>query len=169
MRISVWVRQWPPGPSLVSHLTLSSTEWLMLQTTYFAHFRDDGTGFNSRIFVTAPNVAMSNFTFGIGETSSSMVAATFASDFNYGQTYRLAGSYNFDTGISFLTVDGGMAIDSTSQADPGEDIQTFAFRQAGGNTSMLIDNLVVTSNIPEPGSIGVLAIFAGLGFVRRRK
>ena len=48
-------------------------------TTYFAHFRDDGTGFNSRVFVTAPNTGPSgDFTFGIGETSSSTPAATFA-------------------------------------------------------------------------------------------
>ena len=115
-------------------------------TSYFAHFKDAGTGFNSRIFVTAPNTATNNFTFAIGETSSSTPAAAFATDFNYGQSYTLSGSYTFDTGISTLSVDGGTAIDSTTQADPGEDLQFFAFRQSGGNTSMDIDNLLVTAN-----------------------
>ena len=123
-------------------------------TTYFTHFQDGGTGFNSRVFVTAPNVATNNFTFAIGETSSSTPAAIFATDFNYGQTYRLSGSYSFDTGISTLTVDGGAAINSTSQADPGEDLGFWALRQSGGNTSQVIDNLIVFTSmvIINPGT-----------------
>jgi len=115
-------------------------------TVYFAHFKDAGTGFNGRIFVAAPNVVTNDFTFAIGETSSTTPSATFATDFNFGQSYTLTGSYSFDTGISTLSVDGGTAIDSTTQADPGEDIQFYAFRQSGGNTSMDIDNLSVTAN-----------------------
>jgi len=44
-----------------------------------------------------------------------------------------------------------------------------AFRQAGGNTSMIIDNLVVTA-VPEPTAAGLLALtgIAGLAFRRRR-
>lgn len=118
-------------------------------TSYFAHFKDSGTGFNSRIFVTVPNTAGNEFTFAIGETSSSAPAAAFATDFNYGQVYTLSGEYNFDTGISTLSVDGGAPIDSSTQADPGEDISTFAFRQSGGNTSMVIDDLDLNGN-PVP-------------------
>lgn len=113
-------------------------------TYYFVHFKDGGTGFNSRVFVAPPNVATNNFTFGIGETSSATPAATFASDFTYGVTYTLTGSYTFDTGISTLRVNGEEpTINSLSQADPGEDLQFFAFRQSGGNTSVVIDNLIV--------------------------
>ena len=118
-------------------------------TTYFAHFKDGGTGFNSRIFVTAPNIATQDFTFGIGETSSLTPAATFATDFDYGTTYTLSGSYTSSTGISTLSVDGGTAIDSTSQADPGEDLRFFAFRQSGGNTTQTIDNVVIEAD-PVP-------------------
>lgn len=139
------------------------------QTTYFAHFKDAGTGFNSRIFVTAPNTASNNFTFGIGETSSSSIADTFSTDFTYGTTYRLSGNYDFDTGISTLSVDGGAAINSSSQADPGEDLGFWAFRQAGGNTTLQIDNLIVTSNVPEPGTLSVLALLGVAGLMRRRK
>ena len=138
-------------------------------TTYFAHFKDDGTGFNSRIFVTAPNTVGNNFTFGIGETSSSTIASTFDTDFSFGTTYRLSGNYDFDSGISTLSVDGGTAIDSTSQADPGENLQFWAFRQSGGNTTQVVDNLIVTSNVPEPGSVGVLALFGIVGLMRRRR
>ena len=136
-------------------------------TTYFAHFRDDGTGFNARVFVTGPNTGGNDFTFGIGESSS--VADQFLEDFVYGREYRVTAAYNFDTGISSLSIDGNAPIFSSSAPDPGENIQTFAFRQAGGNTSMVIDNLVV-QQIPEPGSMAVFgAAIAGLALIRRRK
>lgn len=141
-------------------------------TVYFAHFKDDGTGFNSRIFVTAPNTASQNFTFGIGETSSSTIASTFASDFVFGQLYTLSGSYDFDTGISLLTVDGFGTIDSTSQADPGEDLSAFAFRQSGGNTSMIIDNLSVglVTPVPVPAAAWLLgSALLGLAGLRKRR
>ena len=138
-------------------------------TTYFAHFKDSGTGFNSRIFVTAPNSGTNDFTFAIGETSSSTPASVFSTDFVYGTTYRLSGNYTFDTGISTLSVDGGTAINSSSQADPGEDLAFWAFRQSGGNTSQVIDNLIVTSNVPEPGTISVLAVLGIAGLMRRRR
>ena len=121
--------------------TADATTW------YFAHFKDGGTGFNSRTFVTSPNIATNNFTFAIGETSSSTPAASFATDFTYGVTYTLSGSYTFDTGISTLQVNGsGTIINSTAQADPGEDLQFFAFRQSGGNTSAVIDNVLIEGN-----------------------
>ena len=84
-------------------------------------------------------------------------------------TYRIFAQYNFDTGISQMWVDSqaGGVIDSTSQADPGEDISTFAFRQAGGNTSMVIDNLNV-SVVPAPGVLALLGV-AGLAARRRRR
>lgn len=136
-------------------------------TVYFAHFKDGGTGFNSRIFVTAPNTASSNFTFGLGESSSS--AATFATDFDFGSTYTLSGGYDFDTGISTLSVDGGVSsISSAAQADPGEDLSAFAFRQAGGNTTMIIDNLEVAL-VPEPSSFAFLGGLVGLGLIMARR
>lgn len=116
-------------------------------THYFVHFKDGGTGFNSRIFVAPPNNTGKNFTFAIGETSSSTPAASFAADFNYGVRYTLSGSYTFDTGISTLQVNGsGTIINSKTQADPGEDLQFFAFRQSGGNTSVVIDNVLIEGN-----------------------
>ena len=115
-------------------------------TWYFAHFKDGGTGFNCRTFVTHPNIATNNFTFAIGETSSSTPAASFATDFTYGVTYTLSGTYTFDTGISTLQVNGGAIINSATQADPGEDLQFFALRQSGGNTSAVIDNVRIEGN-----------------------
>ncbi len=139
---------------------------------YFAHFKDDGTGFNARAFVAAPNVAGGNFTFGIGEVSGTIPEATFTTDFSYGTSYRLFGEYNFDTGLSALWVnDPSVQIFSTN-ADIGQAMTSMAFRQAAGNTSMTIDNLTVSSitAVPEPGSMALLAVVGGsLLAIRRRR
>lgn len=129
---------------------------------YFAHFKDDGTGFNGRIFLVDA-VDGGDFNFGISEGSSS--EANFASDFTFGTTYRPTVTYNFDTGLSTLTI-GSDSISSVN-ADIGEDISQFAFRQAGGTLNATIDNLTV---VPEPSAAGILALTAAgfLGLRRRR-
>lgn len=138
-------------------------------SVYFAHFKDSGTGFNSRIFVAAPNVASGNFTFGLSETSSTP-KKKFSTDFSYGTTYTLSGYYDFDTGTSILKVDGGVSISSAVDPDPGEDLSAFAFRQAGGNTTMTIDNLsVALVPVPEPSSFAFLGGLVGLGLIMARR
>ena len=143
--------------------------------TYFAHFKDDGTGFNGRIFV-APPTAGGDYTFGISDVASSP-DVTFATDFSFGTTYRPVVAYNYDTGISTLTV-GGASISSTT-ADPSQTMTQFAFRQAAGNSVEVIDNLITattfaealggtTPAVPEPTAMAVLGL-GGLTLLRRRR
>lgn len=142
--------------------------------TYFAHFRDDGTGFNSRIFVMAGGGGAGTYTFGIGDIASTP-DASFAGSFSYGTTYRVISSYNFDTGFSQLWVNavaaGDPSIMSTT-ADPGENISSYAFRQATGNTTQVIDNLIVATTfgevVPAPSSLALLGL-GGLTAFRRRR
>lgn len=131
---------------------------------YFAHFKDSGTGFNARAFVAAP-VDGGDFTFGIADTTGTP-DATFTSDFSYGTTYRLFGEYNFDTGLSALWINDPSTKIFSENADVGQAMEAFAFRQAGGNTGMVIDNLVITA-VPEPGSFAVLGIITASGVAAR--
>lgn len=133
---------------------------------YFAHFKDATTGFNARAFVAVP-VAGGDFTFGIGEGST--LDTTFASDFSFGTRYRLFAEYNYNTGLSSMWINDPSTIISSTTADIGQPMEAFALRQAGGNTGMIIDNLVV-SVVPEPGTLAVLgfAAIAGLAVRRRR-
>lgn len=143
-------------------------------TTYFAHFRDTGTGFNSRIFVMDGGAGAGTFTFGIGDVAGTP-DASFAGSYAYGTTYRVVSSYNFDTGLSQLW------ISPTTQADPsimsvsadiGQAMSTYAFRQAAGNTTQVIDNLAVGTTfadvVPTPGSLSLLGL-GGLVALRRRR
>ncbi len=133
---------------------------------YFAHFRNDGTAFNTRAFVSAPNAAAGNFTFGLAENSA--LNAKFAQDFSFGQTYTLVGTYSYDLGVSTLEVLGFGFITSTD-TDTLQPMSTFAFRQAGGNTSMVIDNLQIVA-VPEPtfAGFGIIGL-VGLIAARRRR
>lgn len=138
---------------------------------YFAHFTDGGFGFNGRLHIVDA-VAGGDFTFGISDMEGDGDAtAVFATDGTFGTSYRLNVAYNFDVGTSQLFAAGFGTVTSTD-ADPMQAMQTFAFRQssagASNSTSMRIDNLTVTS-IPEPTSMGLIGLVAVLGVVRRRK
>lgn len=135
-------------------------------SVYIAHFKDGGFGFNARVFLADP-VDGGDFTFGISDTSSSP-DTTFSSDFSFNTTYRPTVTYNFDTGISSLTV--GTESVSSINADIGQSMTSFAFRQAGGSFVSNIDNLEVSA-VPEPSAYALLAGLLGLGYVmvRRRR
>jgi hypothetical protein len=139
-------------------------------TTYFAHFKDDGTGFNARTFVAAPS-AGGDFTFGIGETSGSTPDSLFSTDFSYGTTYRLFAQYDYDAGLSTMWIDDPSTTISSTSVDAMQGMSAMAFRQSTGNTTMVIDNLVVESisAVPEPGSFAVLGLAAAGLVVRRRR
>jgi hypothetical protein len=70
-------------------------------------------------------------------------------------------------------VNGGTSITATD-GTTALPINAMSFRQAGGNTTMTIDNLVVSrdiSAVPEPTSLALLSVagFAGLAANYRRR
>jgi hypothetical protein len=140
---------------------------------YFASFQESSSIFNARLFVTA--FGGSDFTFGIGETST--LGATWGTGLTYGVTYTVVVGYEFDTGITTLWVN---PIDqsSTSVSFDGvnsDEIVQFGLRQATGATStQTIGSVVVGTSfgdvIPEPTTAALLV--GGLGsmvWIRRRR
>ncbi|MGJ8677285.1 MAG: hypothetical protein ACSHX0_07190 [Akkermansiaceae bacterium] len=125
--------------------------------TYFAHFKTGGNGYNARVFGLAP-VGGGDFTFGIGETTNSAEGA-FATDFSFNQTYTLHAIYDYDTGLSSLTVDGVAGSISSTNADVGQSIQQMAFRQGTNGGTYIIDNAIVTA-VPEPSVMLLLITFS---------
>ncbi len=119
-------------------------------TNYFAHFKDSGTGFTSRVYVTASGAS---FTFGLG--TSSTMTQTWPVALNYGQQYTIAISYNAVTGVSEMWVD---PIDATSPkvttvpGTTGLVLAGFALRQSNsGGTAWgyMVDNIQVGTTFDD--------------------
>ena len=141
---------------------------------YFAHFRDDGTDYTSRIDIAA--FSASGFRLGIAG-SSSTADATWASDLTYGNTYTAVVGFSFTTGISTLWIDPTVlgSTNVTSVADTVADFSSFAFRQSSAtpNQSITIDNLLVGTSfsqvVPEPSAYAMLAGMFALASVMLRR
>lgn len=161
-----------------------------INNDYFMHFMDTGFGFRTRAYLDDPNVAdPTKFTFGLSATSGGQVAK-WATDLNFGQQYKIVGSYAVDTGETNLWVD---PVDSNSpkitDVNSGAAftlIQALAMRQdfisgPTPNNQILVDSVALGndfdsvllnsmngSNIPEPASLalGLLALI-GIAGTRR--
>jgi len=136
---------------------------------YFAHFMSEGSfNFTSRLDVVAANTGGNDYTLGLATTSST-AEATYATDLTFGETYSIVLSYNFATGLSSLTVDGGATISSTSVVFQGG-LDRFALRQSDSSSdeTITVDNLVITG-VPESGTFALLAGLSTLTFVMLRR
>lgn len=158
-------------------VAVTGTGAAVATSTYFAHFLEGTSTFESRLFVTAP---AGGGNYRLAFSNSSTIASTWASDFTFGDTHRVVMAYDYTSGASTLWVDPVNEA-STSISGPAlfsDEITSFALRQnTGGDSSQLIGNLFVAtsfnealSGIPEPASL-VLVGLAGLalvGVARRR-
>lgn len=139
--------------------------------TYFAHFKNSGTFFTSRVWVTSPN-AGGDYSYGF--STSSTLGSEWATDFTYGSTQRVIASYNFDTGEARMWVNASSELDPSLVAAGfvGDLMEAFALRQAAGNTGQAIDNVAVgnsfSSVVPTPGAVALMGL-AGVAASRRRR
>ncbi len=139
--------------------------------TYFAHLMQSTSVFNARVWVSSPN-AGGDYSFGFGPSSS--IVSEWSSDFTYGSTQRVIASYNYDTTDIKLWINASMEGDPSITINTGfqDEIVGLAFRQAGGNTSQVLDNVAVgntfTSVVPTPGAMALMG-FAGVAATRRRR
>ena len=154
-----------------------------INNDYFAHFKDSGFGFRSRIYMDDPNVAdPTKFTLGLSGTSGGQTQK-WAADLAFGTSHIVVMSYDFDTGAAEMWVDP-TSMASTSLVESvtvsaGTAINAFALRQdfIGGtpNNAVLVNIVTVGDTfadvfnaVPEPASLSLLAI-GGLAVLRRRR
>ena len=142
-----------PVTNLYYKLTLrmSSTDLPTSGGTYFAHFKDTGTSnFRARTYVSIAGAASGFYRVGIGNSSGTPVY--LATDLATETTYVIVVRYNVTTGVATLWVN------PTSESDPsisGTDtpsllnISTMAFRQASGEGTLNVDDLVVGTSFND--------------------
>lgn len=140
---------------------------------YFAMLMETASLFNARLWVS-PSEG-SDFTFAISDGSA--IDATWGSGLTFGNTYKVVVAYDYDDGDSTLWVN------PTSEASPSvtfngglsDDITSFGLRQAGGNSSQVVDNLRVGDTfaavaVPEPHEYGLMfgGVLGAFALWRRR-
>ena len=114
---------------------------------YFTMFKDNDFNYRARVDIVAP-AATGDYSLGLS-TKNSTAESTWASDFTYGQSYRVTVMYDQDANIAKLWVDASAESDTsitgTDEADPGTSITQFAFRQSTSsvNETIIIDNLKI--------------------------
>ena len=118
--------------------------------TYFAHFKNATTGYNAKIFATAAGAETGKFRLGISKGANT--ATPLETDLSLGTTYTVVVRYEIDTQATTLWVD------PASEADPGvnatdtataNDIVAFAFREASGMGTLVVDDLRVATSFEE--------------------
>ena len=143
---------------------------------YFAHFLRTSTTFDTRLWLLPEGAAGGEYSLGINNGSSSP-SSGWATPLSGDTTYRIVLSYEYDTGNGQLWVNpttvGDTSISTTGFA--GDNVVGFGFRQASGDSSQFIDNLVVATSfnealtVPEPTSLALGALGGAMLVLKRRK
>jgi hypothetical protein len=141
---------------------------------YFAMFMAGTSSFDGRIWATAPTTSGYRLALSNDNSITDADGEVFSGDLAFGTTYRIVHSYDFSAKKGTLWIS---PVDQTSPSLTATDagysdaITSYAFRQAGGNSTQYIDNLAVGTSfadvVPEPASLMLLGL-GGL-FLRRRR
>lgn len=138
-----------------------------ITSVYFAHFLEGTSNFPARLWLTAPTstgfrLALSNdssITDGDGEV--------FTGDLAFGTVYGISLTYDYTGMSSSLSINGGPSLTAVGDTTVSDEVTAFGLRQGSGNSTQIIDNLVIDAVVPEPTS---LAAIAGLAvFANRRR
>ncbi len=141
-------------------------------SVYFAHFIQGTSGFDARVFITAPTSG-GNYT--VGFSSSSTIAATWATDLTFGEWNRIIISYSRGTGEARLWINPiSQASTNLMYISPFANtaMEGIAFRQAAGDSSQMIDNVNLGTTfddvVPAPGP-AALMVLGGMTILRRHR
>lgn len=114
---------------------------------YFAHFRDNSSGFRGRIYAATTGAASGHYRVGIANSANLITApAIVATDLATNQQYAIVVRYNVATGESRLwlnpaseTSPGVNAVDGAQPVT----VEAFTFRQNSDIGTVLVDDLKI--------------------------
>ncbi|MBI2929631.1 MAG: PEP-CTERM sorting domain-containing protein [Verrucomicrobia bacterium] len=169
------------GGSLYAGFTLRFDTLPTKPGTYFAHFKNNTTGFRARVFTSTLNAGAGSFRLGIGNgTDADANSGQIATDLTLGLTYSLVVRYDLSTAASTLWLNPAVESDpSVTAADASTpiDVTAFAFRQSSesgnGMGGLVVDNLRLGTTfvdvVPEPATWALLVFgLGGFSLARRR-
>jgi hypothetical protein len=138
-------------------------------TDYFAHMMSSSasTLYRTRVYVQP---GANGFRMGLSVTSGG-ATQIWATDLNYGQTYKIVHSYDAATGTAELWVDP-VSEASTKLVDvnalaAGEALGVYALRQGGGSSGIeLVDNIKVGQTFSDVNDNPVPATQKSIGQIK---
>ena len=138
------------GTILFAGMKLRFTTLPSSAGTFFAHFKDDHSGFRGRLYAATREASAGHYRLGVGSSSGAPVYLPF--DLALGEDVRVVTKYNVTTGETHLWVNaendsepGVMALDTPSPID----ITNWSFRQADGIGGIEVDELRVATRFIE--------------------
>jgi len=143
--------------ALYAKFTIRVTSLPTGSGTYFAHFKDSGTGFRARVWVFTSGAESGKYRVGIANSTGS--AQPYPQDLDPDVTYTIVTRYIPRSGESTLWVnpanETSSSVTGTDSAGTMSTVQ-YAFRQAAGEGTIMVDDLVVGTTFADvvPSSAG---------------
>lgn len=147
---------------------------------YFAGFLEGSSLFDSRIWITAPTTSGYRLALSNDNSITDVDGEIRSGDLAFGTTYRVITKYDYDAKAGKFWIDPvNESSAGFAATDPGfsDEVGAYMFRQAGGNTTQVLDNLFVSTTfegaltgteIPEP-FIGSALVVAAIAFTSYRR
>lgn len=132
-------------------LRMSSADLPTSAGTYFAHLKDTGNNFRGKAFALTSGAAAGNYRVGIANSANSP-SATWDTDLLPDTTYVVIVRYVVTNAVSTLWINPTKESDTSITASDSStpiNISTMAFRQASGEGTMNVDDLVVGTNFAD--------------------
>ncbi len=143
-----------PGSVLYASFVVRMTALPNAAGAYFAHFKDSGNNFRARVFAFTPaGITPNNWRLGISAASSTAPPTqVFPRDLALNVDYRVVVSYDTAGFLGTLWVDPVSSTDQnqfTTDSTAAATLVAYAFRQASGEGSILVDNLLVGNSFED--------------------
>jgi len=132
---------------LYASFTVNFGELPTSSGSYFAHFKDNSTGYRARVWASTTGALGGSFRLGIGNSSSATATSgQLTNNLSLNTTYTVVARYNVGTGVSTIWLNSTAESDPsvTASDTPGPiNITSYAFRQNSGMGTLLVDELKI--------------------------
>lgn len=120
--------------------------------TYFAHFKDSGSGFRARIWALTSGAMPGKFRLGISSTSGSTISAVNPVDLSLNTDYTVVTRLVNSNSVATLWINPATESDagvSTAETASTFTVASYAFRESTGEGALNVDNLKIGTTFAE--------------------